>query len=258
MDIPDEQWAVVRRFLPGPERLRTSSKGGRPWRDPRDVLNAVLWVLRTGAPWADLPRRYPPPSTCHRRFQQWVKDGVLEKTAERSCGGLEKQRSPRFDRGIHRRLPRGGKKGGPLVGITRRGKATKIMAVADRNGLPLACWIASGPRNETKLVGETLDARFTRALPRKLVGDRAYDSDPLDRELKRRGIEMIAPQPVHPRHPPKTAANYGTVTGGAGSSNGSSPGCSAAAAWSPGGKRARRTSSGLVQLACARLLWNRL
>ena len=67
------------------------------------------------------------------------------------------------------------------------------MAVADRAGLPVAVWIASGPRNETKLVGETLDARFTRALPKTLVGDRGYDGDPLDRELKKRGIEMIAP-----------------------------------------------------------------
>src|SRR5437899_1330586 len=79
MDITDEQWGVVRRFLPGRERLRSSPKGGRPWRDPRDILNAVLWVLRTGAPWADLPRRYPPPSTCHRRFQRWARDGTLER-----------------------------------------------------------------------------------------------------------------------------------------------------------------------------------
>jgi transposase len=52
-----------------------------PWRDPRDVLNflnGILWVLCTRAPWADLPRRYPPPQTCHRRFQKWVKEGVLK------------------------------------------------------------------------------------------------------------------------------------------------------------------------------------
>src|SRR5437879_9841040 len=79
MDVTDEQWAAVRRFFPGRERTRTSARGGRPWRDPRDVLNAVLWILRTGAPWADLPRRYPPPSTCHRRFQQWARDGTLER-----------------------------------------------------------------------------------------------------------------------------------------------------------------------------------
>ncbi len=67
------------------------------------------------------------------------------------------------------------------------------MAVADRNGLPLACWIASGPRHEAKLVVDTLKARFIRALPRKLIGDKAYDSDPLDAELAKRGIELIAP-----------------------------------------------------------------
>jgi len=79
MDLTDEQWSVVRSSIPGPERKRTSPKGGRPWRDPRDVLDGVLWVLRTGAPWADLPGRYPPYQTCHRRFQSWVKSGVLQK-----------------------------------------------------------------------------------------------------------------------------------------------------------------------------------
>ena len=79
MDLTDEQWEAIRRFIPEPERLRTSEKGGRPWRDPRDVLNGILWVLRTGAPWADLPRRYPPYQTCHRRFEKWVGEGVIER-----------------------------------------------------------------------------------------------------------------------------------------------------------------------------------
>ena len=78
MDLTDQQWDVIRPLIPDPEVERTSEKGGRPWRDPRDVLNGIPWVLRTGAPWADLPRRYPPPQTCHRRFQKWVKEGVLE------------------------------------------------------------------------------------------------------------------------------------------------------------------------------------
>jgi transposase len=45
----------------------------------RSVLNGVLWVLRTGAPWADLPDRYPSYQTCHRRFQQWVRSGVMTR-----------------------------------------------------------------------------------------------------------------------------------------------------------------------------------
>ena len=82
VDLTDEQWDQIKGCFPGREQKRTSPKGGRPWRDPRDVVNGVLWVLRTGAPWADLPRRYPPPSTCHRRFQQWVRSGVMAGVLE--------------------------------------------------------------------------------------------------------------------------------------------------------------------------------
>lgn len=88
MDLTDEQWDAIKGCFPGREQKRTTEKGGRPWRDPRDVVNGVLWVLRTGAPWADLPRRYPPPSTCHRRFQRWVEDGVLERMLRRLATDL--------------------------------------------------------------------------------------------------------------------------------------------------------------------------
>jgi transposase len=67
------------------------------------------------------------------------------------------------------------------------------MAVADRSGLPVAVGIASGQRNEQKLVVETLKARFVDELPKMLIGDKAYDSDPLDAELAEMGVEMIAP-----------------------------------------------------------------
>jgi transposase len=80
-----------------------------------------------------------------------------------------------------------------LVGVTRRGKATKIMAVADRHGLPIACGIASGPRHEAKLVVDTLKTRFADELPQRLIGDKAYDSNKLDAELALLGVDMIAP-----------------------------------------------------------------
>jgi len=76
------------------------------------------------------------------------------------------------------------------------------MAVADGAGLPLACGIASGERHETKLVLDTLKNRFLRALPKKMIGDKAYDSDALDAELAKRGIELIAPH--QPRRRAKT------------------------------------------------------
>ena len=76
MDLTDAQWSVVEALLPKPA-VREDGRG-RPWRDPRDVLNGVLWILRTGAPWADMPSRYPPYATCFRRFQAWVQAGVLK------------------------------------------------------------------------------------------------------------------------------------------------------------------------------------
>ena len=77
MDLTEHQWQLLEPLLPVPP-LRVDGRG-RPWRDPRDVLGGILWVLRTGAPWADLPKRYPPYQTCHRRFQAWVEAGVMEQ-----------------------------------------------------------------------------------------------------------------------------------------------------------------------------------
>ena len=75
MDLTDEQWALLAPLIPMPPRR--PDRRGRPCRDVREVLDGVLWVLRTGAPRRDLPGRYPPYQTCHRRFQQWVRDGTL-------------------------------------------------------------------------------------------------------------------------------------------------------------------------------------
>lgn len=138
MDLTDEQWKAIKRFVPGRERRGTSPQGGRPWREPRDVLNGILWVLRTGAPWADLPRRYPPYQTCHRRFQKWEREGVLDRILRslaehlRDVGKVDLTEA--YIDGSHA----GAKRGALWPGRTRRGKATKIMAVADRNGLPVA------------------------------------------------------------------------------------------------------------------------
>ena len=67
------------------------------------------------------------------------------------------------------------------------------MAIADGSSLPLAVHAASASPHELTLVGETLSERFVEECPSKLVGDRAYDSDPLDEALMAEGIEMIAP-----------------------------------------------------------------
>jgi transposase len=76
MDLTEAQWNIVEPILPkDPVR---ADRRGRPWSNRRKVLNGVLWILRTGAPWEDLPPRYGPYQTAHRRFQNWVRSGVME------------------------------------------------------------------------------------------------------------------------------------------------------------------------------------
>src|SRR5678815_3379177 len=66
---------------------------------------------------------------------------------------------------------------------TKRGKGTKIMDVSDGYGLPLAVCTASASPAEVKLVRQTMEERFVAAVPERLIGDKAYDSDPLDQEM---------------------------------------------------------------------------
>jgi len=89
MDLTDEQWEVLEPLTPDPPQRE--DRRGRPWRDPRDVLNGILWILRTGAPWKDLPERYPPYQTCHRRFQKWIEEGVLSGILEALAQDLEER-----------------------------------------------------------------------------------------------------------------------------------------------------------------------
>jgi transposase len=89
MDLTDEQWAVISPLIPDPPR-RPDGKG-RPWRDSRDVMNGILWILRTGACWHDMPDRYPPYQTCHRRFQQWVRSGVFKQVLEALATDLKER-----------------------------------------------------------------------------------------------------------------------------------------------------------------------
>jgi transposase len=79
-ELNDKQWEIIEPLVPKPSR-REDGKG-RPRRDDREVLNGILWILRSGARWQDLPPRFPAYQTCHRRFQEWVARGVFRQILE--------------------------------------------------------------------------------------------------------------------------------------------------------------------------------
>jgi len=78
-ELTDEQWVLIAQLFEKTDEIQTR---GRPPRQAREVMNGVLWILRSGARWQDLPDRFPPHQTCHRRFQEWVRDGRLRKVLE--------------------------------------------------------------------------------------------------------------------------------------------------------------------------------
>lgn len=74
--LTNEQWDLVKNLFP---YQRTTAAGGRPPVQPRPCLEGVLWILRTGARWKDLPLHFPSPCTCWRRLKQWTESGVFQK-----------------------------------------------------------------------------------------------------------------------------------------------------------------------------------
>lgn len=73
-DLTDDQWERLAPLLP-PQRPAT----GRPAKDHRTIINGILWVLKTGAPWRDLPERYGPWQTVYSRFRRWQQAGIWER-----------------------------------------------------------------------------------------------------------------------------------------------------------------------------------
>ena len=105
-----------------------------------------------------------------------------------------RSREARSERSFHRRQLQFGEKRGSGVGPTKRGKGSKIMAIADRHGLPVAVHVVSASPNEATLVEPTLQRRFLRETPERLIGDKAYDSDPLDQHVREHfRVKLIAP-----------------------------------------------------------------
>lgn len=75
--LTDDQWLQVAPLLPA------RAGPGRPPKDQRLVMDGILWILRTGAPWRDLPARFGPWKTVHERFRRWTRNGVWRQVFER-------------------------------------------------------------------------------------------------------------------------------------------------------------------------------
>jgi len=128
--------------------------------------------------------------------------GRLAEDLARVSERVERAPATAVERVIPGRQFRPGKKRGAGVGKTKRGKGTKWMVVVDGRGLPLGNYLHSASPAEVRLaettlaairVGRTHRAGRPRQKPLRVIADKAYDSDPLRKRLRQRGIELICP-----------------------------------------------------------------
>jgi len=86
-ELTDAQWLVIEDLFPVPTMTRL---GGRPRIPPRECLEGILWILRTGARWKDLPTFFPSPPTCWRRLKEWTEAGIFQQAWARILRTLDR------------------------------------------------------------------------------------------------------------------------------------------------------------------------
>jgi transposase len=199
--LPDELWKRIEPLLPPPRPRRSRFPGRKPI-DHRKALTGILFVLKTGIPWEDLPMELGCGSgmTCWRRLRDWQAAGVWPRLHElllAELNGADKIDWSRaaIDCSFARALG-GGERTGPSP-VDRRKKASKHHVIVDGHGIPLAAATTAANVNEVtqlrRLVRAIPPVRGKpgrpRRRPERLYGDRGYDSEPHRRWLRRRGIQ---------------------------------------------------------------------
>jgi transposase len=131
-ELTDFEWAAIRSFLPNKPR-------GIPRVDDRRVLNGIFWILRSGAPWRDLPETYGPRTTCYNRFVRWRQAGVWDRIMDALAAGHDAA-VQMIDTSVVRVHQHGAcvaDNDQQDMSRSRGGLTSKIHAVVDAHGLPV-------------------------------------------------------------------------------------------------------------------------
>ena len=168
-ELTDHEWSAIKPMLPNKPR-------GVPRVNDRRVLNGIFWVLRSGAPWRDLPDGFGPYTTCYNRFVRWRRAGVWG----RIMGALATAHDASVQM-IDTSIVRVHQHGACIIrnrrqsmGRSRGGLTSKIHAVVDTNGLPVRLALTAGEAHDNRLASKLLSRLKSGSM---LLADRGYDAD---------------------------------------------------------------------------------
>jgi transposase len=199
--LSDHFWYSIEPLLP---EHPPHPKGGRPFLDDRQALTGILFVLKTGIPWEDLPQEMGCGSgmTCWRRLRDWYRAGVWVAIQRRFLNYLRGEQRLDFSRFLidssHVRAVGGGAQTGPSP-VDRRKLGSKIHLLVDAQGVPLTHRLTAANRNDVEETLPLVDqvppiagrVGRPRRRPERLQGDRGYDDEGDRRGLRARHIEPL-------------------------------------------------------------------
>ncbi|MFI0845993.1 IS5 family transposase [Mesorhizobium sp. IMUNJ 23232] len=189
--LTDAQWARME-----PHCLGKPTDPGRSGGDNRRFIEAVLWVVRTGSPWRDLPAFFGNWNTVFKRYRDWVKADVFIRLFE-ACSDAPDMEYAMIDATIVKVHRHGqGAKGGTqsqAIGRSKGGMTTKILALTDALGNLVRFVLLPGHRFDTVGVPTLFDGIDFGAL----IADKAFDSNTIVADLDERGAKIVISQ--HPR-----------------------------------------------------------
>jgi transposase len=195
-ELPDDRWWAVASIV-----SKLTSRG--PKGDLRTFIEAVIWILRSGAPWRDLAQRFGCWERIYRRFRRWALSGRWE-ALRKECGlriGSERLLIDSTIVKAHSHaagaLKRTGGQKMEALGRSRGGFTTKLHALVTESG-QLVRYVATG--------GQVNDITQARELVRggegvAVIGDRAYDSDPFLEHVAKLGMCAVVPSRSHRKQP---------------------------------------------------------
>jgi transposase len=190
-DLTEAEWRVLKGLLPIEPENR--GRGRRPEQN-RSIINGILWRLRCGAPWRDVPPKYGSWNTIYRRFRRWSEAGVWEAVAVTLAEIMADSGHYSIDsttvrahvsaaggKGTHRRA----------LGRSRGGFTSKLHCLADALGRPIAFHLTGGEAADCKAYDDLID--LPEQAPYAFLADKGYDADAIRADLAERKIKAVIP-----------------------------------------------------------------